>query len=54
MVNAYKILVGKPKRRDHSQNLAVDGKILVLLEWVKVRWDRNLWSRFIWLRAVHS
>jgi hypothetical protein len=27
MRNAYNILVGKPERRDHSDDLGVDGKI---------------------------
>jgi hypothetical protein len=26
--NAYKILVGKPEERDHSEDLSVDGRIL--------------------------
>jgi hypothetical protein len=29
---AYKILVGKPKGKDHSKDLGVDGKIT--LEWI--------------------
>jgi hypothetical protein len=28
MRNAYKILVGKPGERDHSEDLGVDGRIL--------------------------
>jgi hypothetical protein len=32
MKNAYDILVGKFKRRCHSEDLAVDGRII--LEWV--------------------
>jgi hypothetical protein len=32
MRNAYNILVGKPKRKNSSEDLGVDGKII--LEWV--------------------
>jgi hypothetical protein len=32
MRNAYSISVGKPDRRDHLENLDVDGKII--LEWI--------------------
>jgi hypothetical protein len=32
MRNAYRILVGKPKRRGHSEDLDVDGNII--LEWI--------------------
>jgi hypothetical protein len=28
MRNAYKMLVGKPERIDHSEDLSVDGRIL--------------------------
>jgi hypothetical protein len=29
MRNAYKILVGKPEGRDHSEDLGVDGMIIL-------------------------
>jgi hypothetical protein len=32
MRNGYKILVGKLKGRDHSEDLGVDGRII--LEWI--------------------
>jgi len=32
MRNAYKILVGKPKGKRHSEEVGVDGKII--LEWI--------------------
>jgi hypothetical protein len=31
MRNAYKILIGKPEEGDHSEDLGVDGRII--LEW---------------------
>jgi hypothetical protein len=30
--NAYKILVGKPEGKNHSENLSVDGRIIS--EWI--------------------
>jgi len=32
MKNAYKILIGKPEVKKHSEDLGVDGK--VMLEWI--------------------
>jgi hypothetical protein len=32
MINAYNILVTKPERGDHSEDLVVDGTII--LEWI--------------------
>jgi hypothetical protein len=32
MRNAYNILVGKPEGKNHSEDLGVDGKII--LEWI--------------------
>jgi hypothetical protein len=32
MRNAYKILVGKPEGRNYSEDLVVDGRII--LEWI--------------------
>jgi hypothetical protein len=36
MRNSYKILVGKPERKNHSEDLGVDGKII--LEWILGNW----------------
>jgi hypothetical protein len=44
--NAYKILVGKPNRKDHSQDLGVDGRKILEL----ILENRVAWSGFIWLR----
>jgi hypothetical protein len=48
MRNAYKILVGNLNEKDHSENLGVDGKIV--LEWIL----RKVWVGFIWLRTETS
>jgi hypothetical protein len=32
MINAYNILVGKPERKIHSEDMSVDGRII--LEWI--------------------
>jgi hypothetical protein len=37
---------------DHSEDLAIDGKII--LEWILGKWGRKLWTGFIWLRLESS
>jgi hypothetical protein len=37
MRNAYKILFPNVKGKDHSEDLRVDGK--VILEWIFWKWD---------------
>jgi len=39
-------LVGK--RKDHSEDLGVSGKII--LEWILEKWRGKLWTGFAWLR----
>jgi hypothetical protein len=34
---AYTILVGKPERRDHVEDLGIDGRII--LKWIFETWD---------------
>jgi hypothetical protein len=43
MRNAYSIFVGKLERRGHSENLGVDGKII--LEWIlrEIVWEVMGW-----------
>jgi hypothetical protein len=38
------------KGKDHSEALYVDGKILILLEWILGKQGRELWSEYISLR----
>jgi hypothetical protein len=40
MGDDYKILVGKPKEKDHLKDLDIDGKII--LEWISDEWDENM------------
>jgi hypothetical protein len=40
------------KGRDHSENLGVDG--MIILEWILQKYDGNLWTGFIWLRIGTS
>jgi hypothetical protein len=34
------------KGRDHSEELGVDGRII--LEWLLGKWNVKLWTKFIW------
>jgi len=36
------------KGRDHSENLGVDGK--VILGWILRKYGRKVWTGFIWFR----
>jgi hypothetical protein len=40
------------KGRDNSEDLSVDGKII--LEWILRKQGRKVWTLFIWLRIVTS
>jgi len=40
---AYRVLVGRPERRDHLDDLGVKGR--VILKWILTTWDGNMdWS----------
>jgi hypothetical protein len=45
MANLYKISVGKPERRDHSEDLSVDGRII--LKWINLAEDRGQWRALV-------
>jgi hypothetical protein len=36
-IGVYKVLVGKPKERDHLEDPGIDGRIL--LRWIFRKWD---------------
>jgi hypothetical protein len=46
--NAHIILVEKPKGKKHSQDLGIDGRIV--LEFIVEKCGGKLWTGFIWLR----
>jgi len=41
-----KFLSENLKGRDHSEDVGLDGKII--LEWMLEKWDRKLWTGCIW------
>jgi len=45
MRNAYKIFVGKPEGKNYSEDLGVDGKII--LEWILRKWNVEVWTGYI-------
>jgi hypothetical protein len=45
-------LVGKNEGKDHSEDLGVDGKIL--LQWILGKYGGKVWNGFIWLRIGTS
>ena len=44
----YRVLVGKPERKNHLENPGVDGRII--LRWIFRKWDLEVWSESSWLR----
>jgi hypothetical protein len=44
----YRILMGKPERKDHWGDLGVDGRII--LGWIFRKWDVGVWTELGWLR----
>jgi hypothetical protein len=43
---------GNTKRRDHLEEVVVDGRILV--KWISGDCYENVWTGFIWLRIGSS
>ena len=41
---------GDPRKRDHSENLGVDGRII--LKWIIKNLDGEAWNELLWLRIV--
>jgi len=44
----YRVLLGKPKGRNHWGDLGVDGWII--LGWISRRWDVGIWTGLGWHR----
>ena len=38
----YRVLVGKPERKNHLENPGVDGRII--LRWIFRKWDVGVWT----------
>jgi hypothetical protein len=43
----YRILVGRPERRNHFGDPGVDG--MIILNWIFKKWD-GAWTGLSWLR----
>jgi hypothetical protein len=50
--NAYNILLENLKGRDHSEELGVDGKII--LGWISGKQIAKMWTGCVWLRIRTS
>jgi predicted NUDIX family NTP pyrophosphohydrolase len=48
MGNEYKVSVGEPEGRDYSEELGIDGKII--LEGMLKKQGGKVWTVFIWLK----
>ena len=45
---AHTVLVGRPKGKNHMEDLGIDGRII--LRWILKKWDVEAWAGLIWLR----
>jgi hypothetical protein len=50
--NAYRVLVGKPKKGDHLEDQEMGGWII--LGCILERWDGVMWTGLVWLRTGTS
>jgi hypothetical protein len=50
--NAYRVFLGNLEERDHSEDLSIDGK--VILEWVLKKYSGRGWLGLVWLRPYTS
>jgi len=44
----YRVLMGKPEGKSHSEDPGVDGRII--LRWIFRKWDVGAWTGSSWLR----
>jgi hypothetical protein len=42
---AFRVVVGRPERRNNLEDLVVDGR--VILKWIFKKWDGETWSRLL-------
>jgi hypothetical protein len=47
--DVYRVWWGNMRARDHLEDPAVDGRII--LRWIFRKWDMRAWTEFIWLRT---
>jgi len=45
---AYRGLAGNIRKRDHVEDLSVDGKIILKI--IFNNWDEQTWTGLVWLR----
>jgi hypothetical protein len=48
---AYRVLVGELEKRDHLEDLGLDGRII--LKWTFRKWD-GVWTELVWLMTGTS
>jgi len=50
-IGPFKVLMGKPRERDHSEDPGVDG---ITLKWIFKKWDVGAWTGLTWFRTGGS
>jgi len=44
-ISPFKVLMGKPRERDHSEDPGVDG---IILKWIFKKWNVGTWTGLTW------